>query len=54
METSKKPTFGISQLNKINIPDKREVYESPVMEIVEVQVEQGFQMSDNAIGETGG
>ena len=24
---------------------KKEVYEAPVMEIVEIQVEQGFQMS---------
>ena len=38
MKTIKETTFGISQLNK-------EVYEAPVMETVEVKVEQGFQMS---------
>ena len=35
----KDTTFSISPLNKI------EEYKAPVMEIVEVNVEQGFQMS---------
>ena len=39
METDKDTTFSISLLNK------REEYKAPMMEIVEVNVEQGFQMS---------
>jgi len=45
METNNETTFGISQLNKTNIPNTKEVYKAPVMEIIEIQIEQGFQMS---------
>jgi len=40
METKKVTTFGISQFS-----ETREVYKAPVIEMVEIQVEQGFQMS---------
>ncbi|MCL2650660.1 MAG: hypothetical protein FWD60_06510 [Candidatus Azobacteroides sp.] len=32
-------------MNRTNAPDTKEKYEAPVMEIVEIKVEQGFQMS---------
>jgi len=38
METNK-------EMNRTIAPDTREAYEAPVMEIVEIKVEQGFQMS---------
>ena len=38
METNK-------EMNRTNAPDTREKYETPAMEIVEIKVEQGFQMS---------
>ncbi|MCL2650351.1 MAG: hypothetical protein FWD60_04890 [Candidatus Azobacteroides sp.] len=38
METNK-------AMNRTNAPDTRERYEAPVIEIVEIKVEQGFQMS---------
>ena len=39
METSKK------------LKETGEMYEAPVMEIIEVQVEQGFQMSEDPLKE---
>jgi len=45
METKKETTFGISQTVFDASQLNREVYEAPIMEAVEIRVEQGFQMS---------
>ena len=34
-----------NKLNRAGLPDARETYETPIIEIVEVRVEQGFQGS---------
>ena len=40
-------------INTANIPETMEVYEAPVIETVEVQIEQGFQLSSPASPDDG-
>ena len=44
------------ELNPANLPDTRETYEAPVIKIVGVRVERGFQVSDgtDSIDDNGG
>lgn len=45
----------VAKWHKQNIMKKEEkVYETPQVEIVEVEVERGFQASGDGTGETGG
>ena len=45
MKMNKETMFGISQTAFRISELSKEVYEAPVMEAVEVKIEQGFQMS---------